>query len=182
MKPLLFRAAFLFCGALIQVSLSNTVFFSSIVSPPILLAMVVSITLFRGFSFSWGWAIVAGFFLDALVLGRLGHASIEFVLLAALLSLTAKELLFEYHVGRIIFLGGLIWMFEVVLRLIEVFALSLISESGLSSAAFFSGLRWTMLPVSFLVSLGVCAIILPITFSFERYVDLFERTKVGRRR
>ena len=181
MKPILFRAAFLFFGALIQVSFSNTVFISPIVPPPILLAMVVSITLFRGFSFSWVWVILAGFFLDAITLGRLGHASVEFVLLAALLSFTAKEVIFEYHAGRILFLGGLFWIFEGAFRLIEIFLFSLMSEDALSFSAFFSGVHWSTLPISLIVAMGVCALILPITFSFERYLDLFERTKVGRR-
>ena len=180
MKPILLRSAFLFVGALIQVSLSNTIFISPIVPPPILLAVVVSITLFRGFSFSWGWVILAGLFFDAITLGRLGHASAEFVLLAALLSLSAKEVVFEYHAGRILFLGGLIWMFEGMFRLAEVFLFSFTSKSSVSFSALFSGASWSALPLSLIVSIGVCALVLPLTFSFERYLDLFERTRVGR--
>lgn len=181
MKPALFRAAFLFAGALVQVSLSNTIFLSQVASPPILLALVVSITLFRGFSDSWRWAILAGFFLDALTLGRLGHASIEFVLFAAILSLTSKEILFEYHAGRILLLGALMWLFEGAYRLIEVLAFPLVFDQAVSLLAFFSGVHWTEIPISLLISIGVCALVLPITFSFERYLDLFERAKIGRR-
>lgn len=182
MKPAIFRAAFLLLGALIQVSLSNVMFLSPIVSPPILLAMVVSITLFHGFSFSWRWAVVAGLFVDALALGRLGHASIEFVLFAAILSLTSKEILFEYHAGRIFFLGGLIWIFEGVFRFLEVFMISLLSKESISPFIFFSTVSWVSIPVSILVSLIVCSVVLPLTFSFERYLDLFEQTKISRRR
>ena len=175
MKSIFFRSAFLFLGAILQTALSFASF-----SFPILLAMTVSITLARGFLFSWRWAVLAGVFFDSISLGRLGHSSMELVLLAAFLSLTSKELLFEYRIGRIAFLGGLVWIFDEMLRVTETAWNIFSSGIGFSFREVFNAVPWASLPLSLAVSLAVCAVVVPITFSFERYLELFESAKIGR--
>lgn len=181
MKPIFFRSAFLLSGALLQVSLVNTMFSSLVIAPPILLAGVIATTLFRGFSSSWQWAVVAGVLLDSLTLGRIGMTALEYVLAAALLSFTAKELVLSYHMGRVLFFGGLLWMFETGVHFAEVTFFSLVSDQAVPLSSFFAQVHWTIFFASLPVSVAVCALLFPLTFSFERYLDLFERTKVGRR-
>jgi len=181
MKPIFFRSVFLLSGALLQVSLVNTMFSSLVIAPPILLAGVIATTLFRGFSPSWQWAVVAGVLLDSLTLGRIGMTALEYVLAAALLSFTAKELVLSYHMGRVLFFGGLLWLFEVVVCFAEIISFSLTSDQTMPLSLFFAQMHWAMFFASLPVSVAVCALLFPLTFSFERYLDLFEHTKVGRR-
>ncbi len=181
MKPILLRSAFLFFGAIFQVSFVNTVFPSLAIVSPFLLASVVSITLFRGFSSSWQWAIVAGVLLDTLTLGRIGATALEYVLGAALLDFAAKKVVLNYHAEQALFFGGLLWVFDAIFRLVETLLLSSISGRTVSASSLCSQMQWITFFSSFPIAVAIYAFLFSVTLSFERYLDLFEREKVGRR-
>jgi len=183
MKPIFFRGVFLLCAVIIQVSLANMFFPSLPFSVPILLSGVGSLTILKGFAFSWAWAVVGGIFIDAISLGRIGGSSLELVCAAAVFSLTAKELLFRYRLSRILLFGVAVWFFEVALRSVELFLLPFRIGSAFvfSFSLLFASVHWSMVFWSCGFSIIFFALIFPITLAFERYINLFERTNVGRR-
>jgi hypothetical protein len=180
MKPVFLRSAFLLCSALLQVSLANILFSSWLLSLPILFSIIVSLTLLKGFTFSWKWAVLGGIFLDALALEQIGITSLELVLAAALLGFTAKELLFGYRVEKILFFGSIVWIFGVVMHVIETTLPALFSEKAFLFSFLLMPLSWTGIFWSFLVSIAIFSFAFPLTAIFERYLELFERTRVGR--
>lgn len=183
MKPIFFRSLFLLCAVIIQVSLADMFFPSLPFSIPILLSIMVSFTILKGFAFSWVWAVVGGIFIDAILLGRIGASSLELVCAAAAFSLTAKELIFRYRFERVLLFGVAVWFFEVVFRAVELFLLSLRVESPFvfSFSLLFAQAHWSVVFWSCGLSIIFFALIFPLTLAFERYIDLFERTNIGRR-
>ncbi len=184
MKPVLFRSFFLFGAAIVQFSLANTLFVAWPVSVPILLSVVVSFTLLKGFSFSWKWAIVGGIFFDAITLGRIGGASLELVLAAAIFSIVERQFFFEYRLKRILFFGGAVWFFDGVLRVVEVSFLTSFfgRENAFFFSSFFSDFHWGVFFWTLVVSVLTFWFLFRLTAMFERYIELFERIPFNRKR
>lgn len=180
MKLVVIRMLFLLAVAVLQVSYAEMLFSDFRFPLPILLSVVISLTLLRGFTFSWVWAVVAGMMLDALTQERLGISSFEFVAGAALFSVTARELLFRSHVGLLVLFGFGVWLFSLVFGVLRggLVAGSLLVNKG--------SLMW-LLPQSLMASIwslvfsiGIFMVAFAFTRAFERYIEFFERTKVGR--
>lgn len=180
MKPNVLRGIVFLCAATIQGAFVNVLFSSWSFSVPIVLSMVVALTILKGFAFSWIWALIGGMFLDALALGRIGGTSIELLLAAATFSVTAKQFHFGYRTERIFLFGGAVWFFALILRLSESFLFSLSGKAGTTSSLFPPYFSWEMLLGSFIISVLLFGVIFSLLVAFERYVELFERTRVGR--
>lgn len=177
MKPVLFRSAFLLFLATIQVSFFNIVFASLPFPPSIALGAVVSLSLMKGFSFSWRWAIFGGMLFDAMLFSRIGGSSFEFVLASALFGMLSRELFLGLRSGRIFLFGAGMWCFEFVWRMTAVLWEAFHSNGSfyfLQSASF-SGFFW-----SFIVSVSAFFLVFRLTSFFERSLEIFDRFRPHR--
>jgi hypothetical protein len=179
MKPILFRSAFLVSATIADVSFF-TVLFPQF-PPPIFLSVIVSLTLLKGFAFSWKWAVVGGVFLDSIVFSRIGGASFELALASAVFGLMARQFLFGYRMERLFLFGIGVWVFEFFARMTDVLFLSFRARDVSMFLSYVSDMNWSAIPWSMLFSLLLFVAMFHLTMIFERYLDLFERTNVGRR-
>lgn len=179
MKPILFRSLFL-----ISVAIADVSFFTALFPqfpPPIFLSVIVSLTLLKGFAFSWKWAVVGGVFLDSIVFSRIGGASFELVLASAAFGLMARQLVFGYRVEQLLLFGIGVWAFAFFSQMVGVLSLSLFARDASAFLLYVSGMRWSVILWSILFSSTLFVAVFRFTMIFERYLDLFERTNVGRR-
>lgn len=178
MKPTFFRIVFFLFLSVVQVSFSNILFASLSFPPPIVLGAVVSLSLLKGFSFSWRWAVFGGILFDSMLFSRIGVSSFEFVLASAVFGMLAREFFVGYRMGRAIFFGIGMWFFEFLWRIIFMFQSSVHSESFFSTVFgenFSRGLFG-----SFLVSVLVFFILFRLTSFFERFLEIFDRFRPHR--
>lgn len=180
MKLIVIRILFLLAVAVIQVSYAEVLFSVFRFPLPILLSAVVSLTLLRGFTFSWAWAVTAGIILDALTQERPGISSFEFVAGAALFSVTARELLFRSHWGLMVLFGLAVWLFSIAFGILKgsILAGSLLVNGGSLTQLLPQSLALSAW--SLVLSVGIFVAVFALTRAFEHYIEFFERTNVGR--
>ncbi len=180
MKPILLRSVLFFLGAVIQLSCVNTLFPLYPVSPPVLLSMVASLTLLKGFSFSWRWAIVGGVLFDAMALSGAGYTAFELLLSIVALNFGMRGILFRYRLERLFVVGIMVWFVGSLSRVVTEMLFLFFTGGRTFSFFSFFGAHYLEFFWSLVASVALFLLVFPFMAAFERYLELFERTKIGR--